>query len=220
MDRRFLTVLGVSLVFALVVSSIFYQMTSRANGSPKKQEVGDLLQAGDEAGKVARLVGTAVVLREHRPEVEAPRRRARGAEASDVDLVERWKARVAVDVGNAAGSHPIEGVGRGLGRERQADDGARRVRLDDGEGNGWHTARVEEDLCGVLDDDRLVEAEPEGAWSRRDRREEPRRGAVLRDERVRLVEHASAVVRLRRDPHNDLRRVPPHLLTVMVQGVQ
>ncbi|QOY89979.1 Flp pilus assembly protein CpaB [Paludibaculum fermentans] len=41
MDRRFLTVLGVSLVFALVVSSIFYQMTSRANG-PKKQEVSDL----------------------------------------------------------------------------------------------------------------------------------------------------------------------------------
>lgn len=28
MDRRFLTVLGVSLVFALVVSSVFYQMTS------------------------------------------------------------------------------------------------------------------------------------------------------------------------------------------------
>lgn len=33
MDRRFLTVLGVSLVFALVVSSIFYQMTARAGGS-------------------------------------------------------------------------------------------------------------------------------------------------------------------------------------------
>jgi pilus assembly protein CpaB len=33
MDRRFLTVLGVSLVFALVVSSIFYQMTARA-GAP------------------------------------------------------------------------------------------------------------------------------------------------------------------------------------------
>ena len=29
MDRRFLTVLGVSLVFALVVSSVFYQMTGR-----------------------------------------------------------------------------------------------------------------------------------------------------------------------------------------------
>lgn len=35
MDRRFLTVLGVSLVFALVVSSIFYQMTARA-GNPTK----------------------------------------------------------------------------------------------------------------------------------------------------------------------------------------
>jgi len=41
MDRRFLTVLGVSLVFALVVSSVFYQMTSRASG-PKKQEVSDV----------------------------------------------------------------------------------------------------------------------------------------------------------------------------------
>src|SRR5258707_958553 len=34
MDRRFLTVLGVSLVFALVVSSVFYQMTARS-GSPR-----------------------------------------------------------------------------------------------------------------------------------------------------------------------------------------
>jgi pilus assembly protein CpaB len=41
MDRRFLTVIGVSLVFALVVSSIFYQMTSRA-GAPKTQEITDL----------------------------------------------------------------------------------------------------------------------------------------------------------------------------------
>jgi len=37
MDRRFLTVLGVSLVFALVVASIFYQITARAGG-PKKTE--------------------------------------------------------------------------------------------------------------------------------------------------------------------------------------
>lgn len=35
MDRRFLTVLGVSLVFALVVSSVFYQMTSKGNNGPK-----------------------------------------------------------------------------------------------------------------------------------------------------------------------------------------
>jgi pilus assembly protein CpaB len=40
MDRRFLTVLGVSLVFALVVSSVFYQMTSRA-GNSHKAEVTD-----------------------------------------------------------------------------------------------------------------------------------------------------------------------------------
>ncbi|HML18220.1 MAG TPA: Flp pilus assembly protein CpaB [Bryobacteraceae bacterium] len=33
MDRRFLTVLGVSLVFALVVSSVFYQMTARSGNS-------------------------------------------------------------------------------------------------------------------------------------------------------------------------------------------
>src|SRR6202789_486285 len=40
MDRRFLTVLGVSLVFALVVSSVFYQMTSRGS-STKKAEATD-----------------------------------------------------------------------------------------------------------------------------------------------------------------------------------
>jgi pilus assembly protein CpaB len=41
MDRRFLTVLGVSLLFALVISSVFYQMTARAGGS-KKVEATDL----------------------------------------------------------------------------------------------------------------------------------------------------------------------------------
>ena len=39
MDRRFLTVLGVSLLFALVISSLFYQMTAR--GSTKKAESSD-----------------------------------------------------------------------------------------------------------------------------------------------------------------------------------
>ncbi len=42
MDRRFLTVIGVSLVFALVVSSVFYQMTTRANSGAKEKEVSDL----------------------------------------------------------------------------------------------------------------------------------------------------------------------------------
>ena len=40
MDRRFLTVLGVSLVFALVVSSVFYQMTSHS-AAPRKTEDAD-----------------------------------------------------------------------------------------------------------------------------------------------------------------------------------
>jgi pilus assembly protein CpaB len=37
MDRRFLTVLGVSLLFALVISSVFYQMTARAGGTKKPE---------------------------------------------------------------------------------------------------------------------------------------------------------------------------------------
>lgn len=42
MDRRFLTVLAVSLVFALVVSALFYSMTSRAGSQPKKAEALEL----------------------------------------------------------------------------------------------------------------------------------------------------------------------------------
>ena len=42
MDRRFLTVLGVSLIFALVVSTIFYRMTANSGGQATKQETGDL----------------------------------------------------------------------------------------------------------------------------------------------------------------------------------
>ena len=42
MDRRFATVLGISLVFALVVSSIFYQMTARAGSPAKASEPLDL----------------------------------------------------------------------------------------------------------------------------------------------------------------------------------
>ena len=38
MDRRFITVLGVSLLFALVISSVFYQMTARAGNGKKAAE--------------------------------------------------------------------------------------------------------------------------------------------------------------------------------------
>jgi pilus assembly protein CpaB len=41
MDRRFLTVLGVSLVFALMVSAVFYQMTARSSSGPRKAEATD-----------------------------------------------------------------------------------------------------------------------------------------------------------------------------------
>jgi pilus assembly protein CpaB len=53
MDRRFLTVLGVSLVFALVVSSIFYQFSARATAQPKKPEnldTKDVVIAGKPLG--------------------------------------------------------------------------------------------------------------------------------------------------------------------------
>src|ERR1700693_5749846 len=47
MDRRFLTVLGVSLVFALVVSSVFYSMTNARGGSKRAEttETRDLVVA-------------------------------------------------------------------------------------------------------------------------------------------------------------------------------
>jgi pilus assembly protein CpaB len=41
MDRRFITVLGVSLLFALVISSVFYQMSARSSSGPVKPQVSD-----------------------------------------------------------------------------------------------------------------------------------------------------------------------------------
>ena len=55
MDRRFLTVLGVSLVFALVVSAIFYQLTARAGAPSAKapeaaKEMKDVVVAAKPLG--------------------------------------------------------------------------------------------------------------------------------------------------------------------------
>jgi pilus assembly protein CpaB len=44
MDRRFITVLGVSILFALVVSSIFYQMSSRAGSGSKSKTKSELTE--------------------------------------------------------------------------------------------------------------------------------------------------------------------------------
>lgn len=60
MDRRFLTVLGVSLVFALVVASIFYQITARAGG-PKKADAQQPSETKDVVVAVRPLaVGTTI----------------------------------------------------------------------------------------------------------------------------------------------------------------
>src|SRR5689334_16353857 len=46
MDRRFLTVLAVSLIFALIVSTIFYKMTSRPTGTAEQpKDLKDLVVA-------------------------------------------------------------------------------------------------------------------------------------------------------------------------------
>jgi pilus assembly protein CpaB len=59
MDRRFLTVLGVSLVFALVVSAIFYNLTARAGApsanAPEVREMKDVVVAARPLG-----IGTAI----------------------------------------------------------------------------------------------------------------------------------------------------------------
>ena len=51
MDRKFLTVLSVSLLFALVVSAVFYQVsmrTGRAWHGKQKQDVSEVLVAARE----------------------------------------------------------------------------------------------------------------------------------------------------------------------------
>ena len=47
MDRRFLTVLGMSVVLALVVAGIFYQVTSRASGKKEPAAMKDLVTAAE-----------------------------------------------------------------------------------------------------------------------------------------------------------------------------
>jgi pilus assembly protein CpaB len=51
MDRRFLTVLGVSLLFALVISSVFYQMTARSKSTTKAEgDMKDIVLAARPLG--------------------------------------------------------------------------------------------------------------------------------------------------------------------------
>lgn len=62
MDRRFLTVLGVSLLFALVISTVFYQMTARAGSSRKSEstDVRDVIVAARPLGVGATIKTTDI----------------------------------------------------------------------------------------------------------------------------------------------------------------
>src|ERR1700682_201334 len=64
MDRRFLTVLGVSLLFALVISTVFYQMTARGkntgNSGPSDQK--DMVVAVKPLGGGATVKATDIKL--------------------------------------------------------------------------------------------------------------------------------------------------------------
>ncbi len=84
MDRRLLTVLGVSLLFALVVSSIFYQLSARAGSRPRGTEKGG--KTGLVVAATALSVGVAV-----KPEdvklVQVPRDRVPNGAFSKVEEV-------------------------------------------------------------------------------------------------------------------------------------
>lgn len=60
MDRRFLTVLGVSLVFALVVSTLFYSMTSSKGSRPQPTDQKDIVMAAKPLGMGATIQATDV----------------------------------------------------------------------------------------------------------------------------------------------------------------
>lgn len=62
MDRRFLTVLGVSLLFALVISTVFYQMTSRNGkaGTSQPSDMHDMVIAARPLGVGASIRATDI----------------------------------------------------------------------------------------------------------------------------------------------------------------
>jgi pilus assembly protein CpaB len=61
MDRRFLTVLGVSLLFALVISTVFYQMTARGGAKrPDQSDMRDVVIAAKPLGVGATIKATDI----------------------------------------------------------------------------------------------------------------------------------------------------------------
>ena len=113
MDRRLLTVLGVSLLFAVVVSSIFYQMSARAAGrskSPRKVEMTGLVVAATALPVGVQIKATDVKV------VNVPRdRRPTGAFEKIEDVVGRPViSNVLLDEPIVAGRLAERGSGFGL----------------------------------------------------------------------------------------------------------
>ena len=88
MDRRFLTVLGVSLVFALVVSSVFYQMTSHGKRPQENRADRHEGRGGGHASAGRRRDGQA-----RRREVDQGFRRRRSPRARSRRWRKFWTAR-------------------------------------------------------------------------------------------------------------------------------
>ncbi len=113
MDRRFLTVLGVSLVFALVVSSIFYQMSARAGSGPKKVEQSEL----KDIVKAAKPLGTGVSIKPDDVKIEkVPSEHfPKGAFSKVEEVIDRpVVSNILVDEPVLEGRLAVRGSGMGL----------------------------------------------------------------------------------------------------------
>jgi pilus assembly protein CpaB len=115
MDRRFLTVLGVSLVFALVISSIFYQMTAHAGG-PKKADAPAPVETRDIIVAARPLpVGVTIKPADLRVEKVVPAAFPKGAFSRMEEVVDRSViSNILVDEPVLDGRLAARGSGLGL----------------------------------------------------------------------------------------------------------
>ncbi len=168
-----------------------------------QQQVGHLLQAGDEAEEVPGLIVAAVVLGEHPPEVEATRLRPRGAEPGERRAVVGREDDVAEEVRDAERHDLVHDVRGHLGVEREQHDAAIDNRSDDGHRHSRRCLRRQDEARAAREQDGLVEGDAHGLLRERLRSDDPRRRAVLDDERVHLVDGGGATHRLPGHAHGD-----------------
>ena len=114
MDRRFLTVLAVSLVFAVVVSAIFYQITARAGtskGAPTPVTIKDIVVA-------AKPLGVGVTVKREDLKVSKIPQDAfpKGAFSKVEEVIDRPViSNILVDEPLVEGRLAVRGSGQGLG---------------------------------------------------------------------------------------------------------